>query len=220
MPYLILTSEEFRARFINEARSAGLSVDDLIFATNKAELENRFNEYPRFEFLISFSTSVIVPIQYIRIKDQVSVNIHAASPSYPGRDPHHYAVYDNVKIYGATLHHMSEKVDEGDIIDVELFDVEDAIKPYDLMLKANEAAWMLIGKLFRSIKNKTELPRSNHKWQGIKRTRKDFQDYCRISHSIDMAEFQRRVRAFHVVGYQNLYTEIHGMKFFLDTHDT
>ena len=31
----------------------------------------------------------------LEIKGLKSINIHAASPKYPGRDPHHFAIYDN-----------------------------------------------------------------------------------------------------------------------------
>ena len=38
-----------------------------------------------------------------------AINIHAASPQAPGGDPHHFAIYDKVKEYGATLHYMTKK---------------------------------------------------------------------------------------------------------------
>lgn len=214
MPYLILTSEGLKARFIQEAVNAGLSIDDLVFAFNKEELRNRFDDHGHFSFLISFSTSVIVPSEYIRKSEQISVNIHAASPDYPGRDPHHYAVYDGVKRYGATLHIMTSKVDAGPIIDVELFDFDNSVKPYELMQMADRAAWKLIQKLFGLIKSNSELPLSEHRWAGKKRSRKDFEDFCRIDSSIDESELYRRIKAFHVDGYSNLFTEIHGMKFY------
>lgn len=213
MSYLILTSEGLKERFIQEAIAAGLSMDDLVFAFNKEDLRNRFDDYGHFSFLISFSTSVIIPSEYITISEQVSVNIHAASPNYPGRDPHHYAVYDGAKYYGATLHYMTSKVDAGDIIDVELFDFDNSVKPYELMQMADEAAWKLIQKLFKSISSNSELPISEYHWSGKKRSRKDFEDFCRIDSSIDKQELQRRVKAFHVDGYTNLFTKIHGMKF-------
>jgi methionyl-tRNA formyltransferase len=213
--YLILTAEGLKERFIQEAIVAGLSMDDLVFAYNKEELRNRFDDYGQFNFLISFSTNVIVPSEYIRISEQISVNIHSASPNFPGRDPHHYAVYDGAKYYGATLHYMTSKVDEGDIIDVEFFDIENSVKPYELLQMADEAAWKLIRKLFGLIKNNNKLPLSQHRWGVKKRNRKDFEDFCRIDDSMDKLELQRRIKAFHIDGYTNLFTEIHGMKFYL-----
>lgn len=214
MSFLILTSSHLKERFIKEAVSAGLLLNDLVFAFDKEELNKRFETYSSFKFLISFSHSVIVPAHYLVHPDQTAVNIHAASPDYPGRDPHHYAVYDGVTSYGATLHLMTEKVDAGEIIDVETFDFDNSVRPNHLMHMADEAAWRLVRKLFKLIASSSELPSSDHCWNGVKRTRKEFEQFCRIDASIDKQELQRRIKAFHVDGYTNLFTEVHGMKFY------
>ena len=102
-------------------------------------LESRFRS-EAFDLLLSFGTSVIVLGWILAKPDLTAVNIHAASPQYPGRDSHHFAVYDESTQYGETLHWMTEHVDAGSIIDVELFDVPDDVRPIDLLDKVNEAA--------------------------------------------------------------------------------
>src|SRR5688572_2747045 len=57
--------------------------------------------------LLSFGTSVIVPDAILRTPGLLPINIHAASPQYPGRDPHHFAAFDGVTEYGATMHLMT-----------------------------------------------------------------------------------------------------------------
>jgi len=44
--------------------------------------------------LVSFSTGVVVPAELIAAFPAGAYNVHAASPDYPGRDPHHFAVYE------------------------------------------------------------------------------------------------------------------------------
>src|SRR5262249_229160 len=61
----------------------------------------------RDTWLISHSTSVIVPASVLEVLQGRAVNIHAASPRYPGRDPHHFAIYDGAARYGATAHVMT-----------------------------------------------------------------------------------------------------------------
>ena len=70
------------------------------------------------DVLLSFATSIIVPKEVIDRFPSGAYNIHAASPDYPGRDPHHFAVYEGATRYGATCHIMSAPVDEGPIVDV------------------------------------------------------------------------------------------------------
>ena len=87
--------------------------------------------------LVSFGTSLIVPTDILDHYAGGVYNIHAASPDYPGRDPHHWAAYDRVNRYGATAHIMTSKVDDGPIVDVEWFDVSPGTRPEELLKKAN-----------------------------------------------------------------------------------
>ncbi|MBG30776.1 MAG: hypothetical protein CMI31_12355 [Opitutae bacterium] len=171
-------------------------------------------ETEEFDLLFSFGTSVIVPGWILAKPDMPAVNLHAASPQYPGRDPHHFAIYDGVPEYGATLHFMTPSVDSGPIIDVEIFDVPDGTRPVDLLDKANEAAFMLLGKYLPMLLS-GEAPPSNPnlQWTGTKRSRKDFLELCRIDPEISEEEFLRRQRACQMPGYYNLHTMVQGRRF-------
>jgi len=168
------------------------------------------------ELLISFGTSVIVPAWILDKPKLQAVNLHAASPQYPGRDPHHFAVYENAARYGATLHCMTPEVDAGPIIGVEWFDVAAGITPATLLANANEAAFQLLEKHLPGLLkgNKAE-PNPNLEWTGTKHSRKDFLDLCRIDPTMNEAEFLRRQRACQMPGYQNLYTNVYGKRFVL-----
>lgn len=212
---LILTTEGLKDRFIRVAKDEGLSSDNFIFVYDRKGLDNFFQTSPSFEYLISFSTSIVVPEQYLIIPDNGSVNIHAGSPEYPGRDPHHYAIYDDATIYGATMHYMTKRVDDGAIIDVDLFSIEAPITPQELMYRADSSAWNIIKKLFFWIKNDMKFPISSYSWKGKKRSRKDFQNFCKIEFDITQEELDKRIRSFHVDGFKNLYVEVHNQKFYL-----
>ncbi|HIF11202.1 MAG TPA: hypothetical protein EYQ81_16100 [Sneathiellales bacterium] len=55
--------------------------------------------------LISMSSGVIVPRRMI---DRLSAayNFHGATPTYPGRDPHYWALLDGAAEFGCTAHVM------------------------------------------------------------------------------------------------------------------
>jgi methionyl-tRNA formyltransferase len=213
--YVILTSEVLEDRFRQEIKNSDLPIENFVFAYNLEQLVSYFKKSSTVKFLISFSTSTIVPKWLINKLNGCAVNIHAASPQYPGRDPHHYAIYDQASEYGATMHYMTEKVDDGIIIDVEFFKVLEPITPLELMYKADESAWLLINKLFSWIKDNEPFPISTYHWGGIKRNRKDFHNFCKIPTDISLEELRKRIKAFHVDGFKNLFVEIHGQKFFL-----
>lgn len=187
---------------------------EIRYAETKEDLENIFQTGSKVSLLFTFGTSIIVPEEYLNKQGILSINIHAASPEFPGRDPHHFAIYDSAKVYGATMHHMTKKVDDGPIIDVELFTVTKDYTPIELLAKADECGWILAERLFNWLNTNKTIPVSEHKWTGKKRTRTDFRNLCKIECNIDKDELERRIKAFHVEPYSNLYIKLHGQCFF------
>jgi methionyl-tRNA formyltransferase len=212
---ILLMPPSIHQKFLDEMQALSINNLEFHFANSFNELEELFNNLEKVTLLFSFGTSVIVPEKYLTINGCKAVNIHSASPEFPGRDPHHFAVYESVKSYGATMHYMTNKVDDGAIIDIELFDINKEYSPKKLLLAANECSWKLVRKLFKWICSDSILPTSDLIWTGPKRTRKDFQRFCKIEPDIECEELERRIKAFSAEGYHNLYTEIQGRKFFL-----
>ncbi len=214
----ILSYEKFSNKLLKIAESIR---NDLKISKihSKKELNNLLINQ-NHDLLISFGSSIIVPKKILEIKGLKSINIHAASPKYPGRDPHHFAIYDNVKKYGATMHFMINKVDEGGIIDVEIFSVKSSIKPNELLMNANDAGLKLFKKLLKNFDKKNYLKINNkYKWSNKKYTRKDFEKLCNLSLDIDKDEFMKRLNACSFPGYNNLFLNIDGKKFQIITNE-
>jgi methionyl-tRNA formyltransferase len=171
-------------------------------------------EVMAFNVLLSFGVGIIVPKEALE-QFKLAINIHAASPDYPGRDPHHFATYEKASTYGATAHYMIEQVDAGGIIKVEQFSVNEGWNSQDLLNKANQKGieifeW-LVDILF--IKRQCPFP-SNIKWRDKKTTRKMFLNGCGIEPNILDSDFQRKYRAFQEgINHKNLYIDIHGHRF-------
>ena len=214
----ILSYEKFSNKLLKIAKSVR---NDLIISKIHSEQElNNLLLNQDYDLLISFGSSIIVSKKILEIKGLKSVNIHAASPKYPGRDPHRFAVYDNVKKYGATMHFMINKVDEGGIIDVDFFSVKSSIKPNELLIKANDAGLKLFIKLLKNFDKKNYLKVNNkYKWSNKKNTRKDFEKLCNLSFDIDNKEFMKRLNACSFPGYNNLFLNIYGKKFQIITNE-
>lgn len=193
------------------AMEAGIRLDVSI-VDNLDALEAAFST--RRDLLLSFGTGVIVPTWILEKPELLALNVHAASPQYPGRDPHHFAIYDGATQYGATMHYMTKNVDAGPIVDVELFDVQPDSTPFDLLNAANKAGWILIKRFFERY-DEYGAPKSitDVSWSGYKSTRKMFQELCRIDARMPKVEIERRYKASAMLGYRNLYIDIHGYRF-------
>jgi methionyl-tRNA formyltransferase len=167
--------------------------------------------------LLAFGTGVIVPAALLKSMSRPAYNLHAASPAFPGRDPHHFAIYAGATRYGATLHLMTTSVDAGPIVATEMFDVPEAIRPGDLLKLANAAGFRLIKANAHLICADAPMPPlANVTWGQPKHSRADFLAACRIPADISEAEFALRYRAFDGEAYDNLTVEIHGWSFRID----
>jgi len=204
-------SEQAGRRTLDLAAKAGVDLDYAIVSDFDA-LECSCRK--SVSLLLSFGTGVIVPTWILMKPGLLCLNVHAASPQYPGRDPHHFAVYDGAKQYGATMHYMTECVDAGKIVDVDLFEVPFSVTPKDILDLANEAGWRLIERFFwRFAQYGAPEPLECQIWSERKSTRKMFLELCRIEPFMSKEEVERRYRSTAMPGYRNLYVDIHGIRF-------
>ncbi|MCC8952086.1 hypothetical protein H8B02_01050 [Bradyrhizobium sp. Pear77] len=167
--------------------------------------------------LISFGTGVIVPAGLLAGLAKPAYNLHAASPEFPGRDPHHFAIYRDARTYGATLHLMTERVDDGAIVAVEIFDVRPDATPEWLLVQANLAALRLIEQHGKRMLDREPMPGlTDVHWGNIKTRRADFRRFCELGPLVTSEELARRLRAFESPSYANLTVELHGQLFRID----
>lgn len=169
------------------------------------------NNPKKNDILLSFGSGIIVSKEILQSVG-LAINIHAASPKYPGRDPHHFAAYDNTEFYGATAHYMEEKVDSGSIIGVRLVKVDNNMNANELLKIANEAGIDLFNELIESIFVNQVIPESlDIQWAQTKTSRKKFQAMCNVNPNISEKEFERLYKAFQLGStYKNLFIELHG----------
>lgn len=142
--------------------------------------------------LIAFNTGVVVTREILSRFDR-AYNFHAASPNYPGRDPHHWAIYDGTNTFGVTCHMMTERVDAGAIVAVREFPIEEQ-NPKHLRQRAETE----LVELFTEWAPKLvqgDVGASDRKWSGTKRRRADLLAMLDIR-GVSADEKNRRLRAF------------------------
>jgi len=164
--------------------------------------------------LLAFCTSVIVPSALLALLPGPSYNIHPGPPSFPGRHPECWGAYHGAVRFGATLHEMAARVDEGAIVDVQWFEMEAGGGQAAYGMRAYQAAIQLMIRWAPwLINDERPLPRSTERWSGTKTRRADLEEKCRVTPDIDAVEFERRRRAFAEQPGGRMSVLLHGREF-------
>ena len=151
--------------------------------------------------LICFGSGIIVPEKTLQWWDE-AINFHAAPPLFPGRDPHHWAVYNSATVYGSTVHAMYPAVDEGPICGQLILGTTPPLTPNEYKVIGETAMYSLFTAWCSRPSDYSF--KSGIEWVGKKRSRKDLLNMCNMI-GLDNEEKVRRKRAF--VGFDQHFIE-------------
>ena len=147
--------------------------------------------------IIGFCTDVIVPARLLGAVGFGAYNFHPGPPDYPGWSPASFAVYQGARRYGVTCHVMAPRIDSGDIVGTNMFDVPAGTDQSALEQRAYAAAVELFGHFAPHLATSTRpLPAIRTGWGARRYTRQDYADLCTITPDIDVDELTRRICAF------------------------
>lgn len=147
--------------------------------------------------LAAFVTPVIVPRSVLSQLGYGAFNFHPGPPSYPGWAPSHFALYDQAKEFGVTVHAMVEQVDAGPIIEFASF----PIPPHISVLGLEGLAYAHLSFLFRRMakwlsSDAVPPPALPVRWSDRKYSRKSYRTMCDIPLDISRSELERRLKIF------------------------
>jgi methionyl-tRNA formyltransferase len=151
------------------------------------------------DYIISYLSRWVVPATLLARARKHAINFHPASPDYPGIGCTNFALYDDVREFGVTCHHMAPRVDTGPIIAVSRFPVRQADTVASLLERTYQHQIALFLQIAALLVAGKELPASDERWTRPPFTRKQFNELFRITPGMDATEIARRVRA---VSYQ------------------
>lgn len=164
--------------------------------------------------LIAFCTSAIVPGDVLETFEAGGYNFHPGPPTYPGRHPASFAIYEGAQRFGVTAHEMLRRVDSGPIVGVEWFDMPMMPRLSQIERLSFEAAirlFMQLGPLLAT--SPLPLPRLNERWTGWKSRQSDFDTMCAVPLDVSADELDRRVRAFADGLQGTLHVTLHNHRF-------
>jgi hypothetical protein len=214
---LILLTGSFEAKILMP-----LLADGQVEVTHIQSLEEWPKDAdPQSTRLLAFCTAVIVPDERLSALAGPSYNIHPGPPCYPGRHPESWAAYDRAERFGATLHQMSARVDEGPIVDVKWVDAPPGGGQIEYGVQSFRASIDLLVRWRRHLLDvRKPLPvRPDLKWSGPKRTHAQLVAMRNIGPAIDAREFTRRRLSFAQIPGTELKLQLHGYSFVCVTPD-
>jgi methionyl-tRNA formyltransferase len=103
-----------------------------IAKTNNIPLYKNLDEWmyakPKCDIIISVQYHEILKPEHINIAGEIAINLHMAPlPEYRGCNQFSFAIIDNAKEFGTTLHKIDTGIDSGDIIAENRFDIAENI---------------------------------------------------------------------------------------------
>lgn len=119
------------------------------------------------DLIISYSAPQVIKDELLSVPRYGVINVHGALlPDYRGLLPSFWYLYNGEKTGGATVHYMSAKIDDGDIIEQGSVDISDCRSMFQLMKKTKTVGGNLMVKAIEEIEAGTVQTRKNETEKG------------------------------------------------------
>ncbi len=192
---IILLTGEIEASILSQILCGYNPKLEISVASTRAALQEIAPPEPGTR-LLSFCTPVIVPGAFLTQLPGPGYNFHPGPPERPGRYPSVFALYDDAKQFGVTIHEMLASVDSGPIVAAAWFDIP---RKCDLQ-KLEETTRLHLVSQFHQLAphlavNADPLPRLPIAWRGRKTSKADCDALCAVTPDMDPVEAERRRRA-------------------------
>ena len=136
--------------------------------------QNKIPKYiskKKFDYIFSVYTHIILKKKILR-NSKLAINFHTALPKYPGSSGVNFALFNNDKFHGITVHHMNEKIDSGKIIYVHKFKINKRDNVKTLINKTLINQYKVFFKILKLINNNNIFLNKNLIWRRIIFTKK------------------------------------------------
>jgi len=206
----------------NSAIKSTFSVADLAKKENIPYYENLDDilTIDNIDLLISVQYNKILREKHIYMAKNIAINLHMAPlPEYRGCNQFTFAIINQEKFFGATIHRIDSGIDSGDIIFEKRFKIPENIYVDELYQLTYEASVHLfeqnIGNIisgnFTSTPQKSLLNHRNTKLYF----RKDILGLKQIDLKMDTNQIYRTIRATSMPGFEPVFFTIEGEKFYI-----
>jgi len=117
------------------------------------------------DIIISFSAPQVIKEELLSLPKHGCINLHGSFlPYYRGLLPSFWVLHDEAEYAGATVHYMSEKIDDGSIINQQKIPIEGCKTMFEVMEKTKGVGGELMIKTIKELEaGKAKTKRNNIK---------------------------------------------------------
>ena len=90
------------------------------------------------DYILCYRSYFILPHQLLKKPRFYSINFHPSPPTYPGSGGVNFALYNNDRKFGITIHLMNNQIDSGDIIITKNFKINNNDNVESLLKKTHD----------------------------------------------------------------------------------
>ena len=179
-------------------------------------------EIPDCDILYSVQYHKILPQSAIEKATQIAVNLHMATlPEYRGCNQFSFAIMDDKKEFGTTIHRIDARIDHGDLLFEKRFPVPENCWVEQLYNLTFDASITLFRETLEAIVSGHYKPISQQDLIAGRGTsihyRHDIAALKKIDFSWDAGKISRHVRATSMPGFEPPYAIAGGRKIYLIT---
>lgn len=225
LKWLLIHSAQYKIR-LKSIGTKLLREENPIFTLakeNSIPIFSHQDDIPECDFILSIQYHDILRKKNIQKARSLAVNLHLAPiPEYRGCNQFSFAIMNDEKEFGVTLHKIDERIDHGDIIGEKRFEIPTNIWVDELRKISVEHGFNLFKEKFSEIIQESY---SMIDWKKLNRKeriyyRKDIEKIKKIDLEMDSPELiQKKVRACSMPGFPPPYFIINTKKIELNVHE-
>lgn len=123
-----------------KSEAAALGVRHTVIGdSNAPDFVSRMRDQVKPDLIISYSAPQVIKPELLSVPIHGIINVHGSLlPDYRGCLPSFWYLYNEEKVGGATVHYMSEKIDDGGIIRQGSVDISDCRSMFRLIGKTKK----------------------------------------------------------------------------------
>ena len=188
-----------------------------ILENKELYLRNNLIEISTYDLAIVNTYGKLIKKEIIEALRGRIINVHCAPlPKYRGMYAYNWGIYNGEKEWGVTVHYVNERFDEGEIIRIKKFPIDqETICVKKLEMESQRIGYELIMEVINGFMNEERPTGISQKSGGGYYSRADFEQLKIINDSDSVEEIERKIRACWCPPYEGAYILKDNKKFFL-----
>ena len=192
---------------------------DVIISGDEEKIDKKKILNKKYDFIFCYRSKFILKKGLLK-RTNFAINFHPSLPKYRGVGGVNYAIYNNDKFFGYTVHIMNEKIDNGKILYVSKFRINKNENVSSLLKKTHKKMYNMFIEIVKKLHEKENFmnylikKKIKYKWSKNYNNLKDLEKFYEIKKYDNKNSVIKKIRST-VIGRHKPYVKLHKKKFYL-----